>query len=166
MAAVKLRKPWSKEEFRQLAEEGKWVNPNPPWGFDLAPDRRLVKNPFELGILREMVEMYAQTKSLDHVAFELRKRGISTKVGGVWSARGVRGILTNELYTGKFRAAGVELHIEEYRVLDDDTFAQIQDTLHRFEGRGHKRPQMQVDRKKAKIDKIFGQYFAKLEEEG
>jgi hypothetical protein len=98
------------------------------------------------------------------VALELNKQGIPTKKGKQWNARAVRDVLTNELYIGKYKVAGVEAQVEGCRIIDDGLFQRATKTMGRYVNSGAKRPPMPENRKKAKIDRIFNEYLEFLKE--
>lgn len=74
-------------------------------------------------------------------------------------------MLINEIYIGKYRIAGVEDQVEEYRIIEDGPFEQAKGIMRRFEdGNGVKRLPMPEDRRRAKIDKVFNTYLKFLNE--
>ncbi len=141
-----------------LAREHKWPNPHPPLGYDKDEDGGLVINERESNLVHRIFEMYIREKSMPQVAFELDVEDIPTKNGGKWSARAVRGILTNGIYLGKYRVAGIEDNIEKYRIVSDEIFEKARETMLRYKLGNFKRPPMPEERKKAKIEKLFNKY--------
>ena len=102
---------------------------------------------------------------MPQVAYELNKQGILTNKGKHWNVRAVRDVLINEIYIGKYRIAGVEDQVEEYRITEDGLFEQAKGIMRRFEnGNGAKRSPMPDDRRKAKIDKVFTTYLEFLKD--
>ena len=147
-----------------LAREHKWPNPHPPLGYDKGEDGRLIINESEAKLVRRIFRTYLQEKSMPQVAFKLNKEGILTRKCNGWNARAVMGILTNELYIGKYKVAGVNSHIEEYRIMDDSLFKKVNETRLRYKRVGAKRPPMPKDRRTAKIEKVFSKYLELLKE--
>jgi site-specific DNA recombinase len=148
-----------------LAKEHKWPNPHPPFGYNKKEDGTLMLNKEEAKLVRCIFKRYARNKSMDQVAFELNKRDALTKKGRGWNARAVRDVLTNGIYIGKYKVAGVEARVEECRIVKDEIFKQVSGVAGRFEnGNGAKRPPMPEDRRKAKIERIFNKYFGFLKE--
>jgi site-specific DNA recombinase len=141
-----------------LAREGKWPNPHPPLGYDKDEDNRLVVNQAEAKLVRRIFQLYLEYKSMSHVAYLLNKEKIQTKKGKSWNARAVRDILTNELYIGEYSIAGANLHIEDYRIVDDETSNAAQKLRTRFCSKNHKRPPMPPDRKMKHIEKVISKY--------
>ena len=149
-----------------LAKRHEWPNPHPPIGYDKKEDGTLEVNG-EADLVRRIFKMYLREKSMPQVAFELNRQGVHTKKGKPWNARAIRGVLTNELYIGRYSVAGVSEHIWEYRILDDEIFEKARRTMLRFkDGTGAKRPPMPEDRRRVKIGKIFNEYFEFLKEVG
>ena len=150
-----------------LAKRHKWPNPHPPLGYDKMEDGTLKVNKKEAELIRWIFKRYIRNKSMPQVAFELNKNGINTKNGKEWNARAVRDILTDELYAGEYKVAGVEEKVEKYRIIEDQLFSEGNELRMRYEnGNGAKRPPMPEDRRKEKIDKIFNEYFEFLKETG
>jgi site-specific DNA recombinase len=147
-----------------LAKEHKWPNPCPPLGYDKGGDGVLIVNRREAELVSKIFAMYLHVHSLPQVAFDLNKKGIPTKKGNLWNARAVRDVLTNELYTGSYKVAGVEAQVKEYRIIDDELFKKVGETMRRYVEGDAKRPHMPEDRRKAKIDRIFDEYFEFLKE--
>lgn len=144
-----------------LAKEGKWPNSHPPLGFDKQSNGKLAINR-EANLIMKIFEMYIENPALPQIAFDLNEQETLTKEGKRWSATGVRNILTNEIYIGKFHVAGIIHHIEEYRIISNDLFQKVQQTLRRYENRGAKRLPMPESRRNAKIDDAFNQFLKYL----
>jgi len=145
-----------------LARQHKWPNPHPPLGYDKREDGMLEVNG-EADLVRRIFKMYLREKSMPQVTYELNKQGILTKKGKRWNARAVRDMLINEIYIGKYRVAGVEDRVEEYRVIEDGLFEQAGGIMRRFEDdNGAKRPPMPEDKRRAKIEKVFNEYLGFL----
>jgi len=148
-----------------LAKRHKWPNPHPPIGYDKREDGMLEVDRKEAKLVRRIFEMYLREKSMPQVAFELNKRRITTKNSKEWNARATRDVLTNEIYIGKYNVAGVADQVEEYRIVEGSVFERTKEIIRRFEdGNGAKRPPMPEDRRNAKIDRIFNEYFGFLKE--
>lgn len=148
-----------------LAREHKWPNPHPPLGYDKSEDGKLVINPCEAKLVQKIFEGYLREKSMPHVAFILNNEGVRTKSGGKWTARAVRDVLTNQLYIGNYHVATVNSHIEEYRIIDDETFLQAQKFRHRFK-EGTVRPPMSTSRRVAKVEAMLERYRETLKKFG
>jgi len=147
-----------------LAREYKWPNAHPPLGYGKDENGRLVVLPSEAKLVRRVFEMYLAEKSMPHVAFKLNSKGILTKKKRNWNARAVRDVLTNEIYTGRYRVAGVETHVDEYRILTDDLFRKVKEIMLRYKIGGAERPPAPEDRRRAKIERLFNRYQYILQE--
>jgi site-specific DNA recombinase len=99
--------------------------------------------------------MYLDLKSIPEVAFQLNRDGIKTKRGGKWSPPAVKHILDNELYIGRYKVAGVDDYVENYRIIEDELFDQSKEVRFRFK----KSRKMSVKRKEAIINHIFDEYL-------
>ena len=147
-----------------LAREHKWPNPHPPFGYDKREDGTLKVNG-EADLVQRIFKMYLREKSMPQVAYELNKQGILTKKDKPWNARAVRDVLTNEIYIGKYKVAGVEGQVEEYRIIDDGLYEKVAKVTRRFkDDNDAKRPPMPENRRKAKIDKVFNAYLEFLKD--
>lgn len=145
-----------------LAKEHKWPNPHPPLGYDKQSDGRLRINEDKAKLVRRIFEMYLQEKSMPQVAFNLNNHGIRTNRGKEWNGRAVRDILTNEIYVGKYKVAGVNDFVEEYRIINDDLFRSVNKVRLRYKMSGAERPPMPENRKTTKIDKVFNEFLRLL----
>jgi len=141
-----------------LAREHKWPNAHPPLGYEKREDGTLALNKKEVSIVRRIFKTYVSEKSMPQLAFKLNARGILTKKGGRWNARGVRDILINPIYVGKYRVAGVEEQLEEYRVVGDEIFHRAHQTLRRYKTSENNRPAMHEVRRSAKINGVLNKY--------
>ena len=142
-----------------LAKQHKWPNPHPPLGYDKDDEGRLVINPRESNLVRYIFELYLERRSMPQIAYELNQQKILTKKQKKWNARAIRGIITNELYIGRYNVAGYEDRVKEYRLIEDALFLRVNGERLRFKSKGSKRPKMPKDRKVAKVEKIFNKYI-------
>lgn len=75
-------------------------------------------------------------------------------------------MLTDELYVGKYKVAGVEDQVGECKIIDDQLFREVNELRMRYEnGNEAKRLPMSEDRRRAKIEKVFREYLGFLETE-
>ncbi|MBA7501635.1 hypothetical protein ES706_00208 [subsurface metagenome] len=149
-----------------LAKLHKWPNPHPPLGYYKEEDGTLKVNKKEAKLIRWIFKRYVRNNSMPQVAFELNKQGIPTKKGKKWNARAVRDVLTDELYAGKYKVAGVEDQVGGCKIIDDQLFREVNELKIRYEnGNGAKRLPMPEDRRRAKIDRVFKEYMEALNRE-
>ena len=172
-SAAELERELIKERTRMgmyaMALQHKWPNRKPPLGYRKREDGRLEVDEEEAKLVRRIFELYVETKSMPHVAFLLNKEGIKTKEGKGWTAPTIKKVLDNGIYTGRFRVAGVDDYVEEYRIIDDELFEKARKIRLRFRNGEGRRESMPAERKRGLIDRIFQEYFAylsELEEEG
>ncbi len=71
----------------------------PPYGYDNV-DGQMVVNKEQAEIVRWMFEQALAGKGTHRIASELNERGVPAKKGGSWTATTIRGLLTNEKFTG------------------------------------------------------------------
>ena len=119
----------------------------------------------ESRLVRKILHMYLTEKSMGQVAFKLNKVGKLTKKGLRWTASAVRSILVDKIYVGLYSVAGVKDYVEQYRIVEDDVFAKVKELRLRYRGKNSARPEMPKDRKKVKVEKMFGTYLQLLKEE-
>lgn len=147
--------------MQALARERRWPNRLPPLGYDLDGDGRLMVNQGEADLVRRIFRLYIENKSMPQVAFQLNKEGIDTKRGGRWNASQVKKVLENELYLGRYEVASVEDQIEEYRIIDEETFERAKKIRKR---KAPNKTMISWRRKKHLVENIFGEYFQNIEE--
>lgn len=161
-----LNKQRSKMGMKELALERKWPNDHPPIGYRKQEDGRLEIDPEKAKIVREIFTRYVELKSMPSVAEELNDEGIHTRDGTEWTARSVGDVLRNELYVGHYDVAGIEEHVSEYQLLDNELFERVTEIRTRFQREETvSRPAMPNERKKTRVQKISEQFQNFLTEE-
>ena len=165
-SAAEWERDMTKERTRlgmqALATQHKWPNPHPPLGYKIGKNQYLIIDAKEAKIVRYIYKKYLEIRSMPQLAYILNKRGVKPKRNGAWTATAVKVILTNRLYAGHYSIAGVEAEVPEYRIISKKTFDRVQEVRHR-----HiiSREPMPMDRKKAKVEKMIGQYLERIREE-
>jgi site-specific DNA recombinase len=117
--------------------KGKWLGGPPILGYDVDREKhRLVVNPEEAEMVRELFALYLQHHSMLKVAKEANRRGWSTKSyvtkKGVHKGAGrfdkakLQRILTNVTYTGKIAHKGQIYAAEHKAIIDRKIFDQVQ----------------------------------------
>jgi len=147
-----------------LARQHKWPNDHPPLGYEKDENGKLVVNPNEVKLVQRIFEMYTTERSMPQVAFKVNAEGVLTKRKGKWNPRAVRGVLTNSIYIGRYRVAGVETCVEEYRIVPDDLFKKVRETMLRYRTSRTNRLPMPETRRKAKVEVLFNRYQEFLHE--
>lgn len=152
----------SKMGMRGLALQHKWPNRLPPLGYRKRADGYLEVGEEEAALVRRIFAMYLELKSMPQTAFKLNQEGIKTKKGLQWTATAVKRVLDDEIYIGKYRVAGVEEFVKEYKILDARIFRRAKELRSRAK---KVREAMPKSRKEEMIDRIFGDYMRSLSEE-
>lgn len=151
-----------------LAQEGRWPNRRPPMGYGLETRGMLTVDEREAQLIRRIFSDYIRLKSMPQIAFELNRDGIPSKAGHLnkWNARAVRDILSNTLYVGDYKVAGVTKHFECYRLIDSNLFSQVQSAMTRYKVPGSSRPPMPPSRKEESMDMIYRKFETFLSKAG
>lgn len=92
--------------------KGMWMGGNPPMGYD-NQDKKLVINPEEAKVVKNLFNIFIETESVTEVARELNKGHYTTKswatksgkvmIGRRFNKENVRRILENPIYAGKIK---------------------------------------------------------------
>ncbi len=95
-----------------MAKMGMWTGGYIPIGYS-NQDKKLVINPEEARIVKQLFELYSQLGNLSHVAAQLNRNGYKTKYrvakngkklsGTRWDKKKVALVLANPVYIGKIR---------------------------------------------------------------
>lgn len=137
----------TRDKMGAARRKGKWVGGNPVLGYDVAPEGgSLVVNQEEAKRVREIFALYLELGSLIPVVEELDRRGWrmkswttreSRQAGGKAIAKNsLYNLLTNMIYMGKVEYGGQVYQGEHERIVDDQTWNQVQTALNRNGRRG------------------------------
>jgi len=137
----------TRDKMGAARRKGKWVGGNLVLGYDVAAQGgALVVNEDEARRVREIFRLYLEYGSLIPVIEQLDQRGWRLKVWTTREGRKVGGshftknklynLLTNVIYTGKVEYGGQIYAGEHPRIVEDETFNRVQETLHRNGRRG------------------------------
>ena len=102
---------FAEEESRSISENIEWsltkrfengeVRAVKILGYDFNKDKEWIVVESEAGIVREAYRLFLEGKSMSEIAEIFIERGYRKKNGRIdWDGSGVRGLLTNERYTG------------------------------------------------------------------
>ncbi len=118
--------------------KGMWMGGPVPLGYRV-DQRKLVVDPAEAQTVRHIFRRYLELQSIPVLVDDLARTGYRTRervmasgrvVGNVCFGRGPLGImLQNPAYIGMVRHKGLVHDGEHEAIIDDDTFAAVQDTL-------------------------------------
>lgn len=89
--------------MRIKAKEAGHCGGKPPLGYDVGVDGKLVINPVEAAIVREIFALYDLGYSYTKMADYLNSKGAKTKLGGKFTKNSFYSILTQEKYIGTYR---------------------------------------------------------------
>lgn len=137
----------TKDKMGAARRRGKWVGGNLVLGYDVSPQGgALVINHEEAQRVREIFALYVEYRSLITVVQELDHRGWLTKAWTTKTGRAAGGrtftknrlynLLTNIIYTGRVEYGGQVYEGEHERIVDDETWARVQEHLNRNGRRG------------------------------
>jgi len=130
----------TRDKMSASKKRGKWVGGRTPLGYDIdKANRRLVINPKEAEIVKEVFNLYLEKKSLLSVAIELNEKSYKTKSyatlegkksGGVkFKNTSIQSIVKNPFYIGKVSHEGVLYPGEHERIISDEIFQRAQEIL-------------------------------------
>ncbi|MFA5143280.1 MAG: recombinase family protein [Candidatus Omnitrophota bacterium] len=130
----------TRDKMAASKKRGKWVGGRPPLGYDIDKiNRKLVINPKEAEIVKEIFDLYLEKRSLLSVAVALNEKSRMTKSyatlegrksGGVkFKSTSIQSIVKNPFYIGKVHHAGQLYQGEQERILPDDIFQKAQEIL-------------------------------------
>jgi len=137
----------TRDKMSAARRKGKWIGGNLVLGYDVAPQGgALVVNEEEASRVREIFRLYLEYGSLIPAIAELDRRGWRLKAWTTREGREVGGspftknklynLLTNVIYAGKVDFAGQIYAGEQARIVDDEIFNRVQETLRRNGRRG------------------------------
>lgn len=141
-----------------MAEQRKWPNSNAPLGYTLTEENRLSIDDEQRELVVNIFEMYIEEWSMPEVAAQLNEQEIPTSDGGEWTARAIGDILRNDIYRGIYELGDVTEHVDEYQIIDDETFDRVREIRMRFQQEGASRPPMPLTRKERLVYDVRDQY--------
>jgi site-specific DNA recombinase len=135
----------TRDKMSAARRKGKWIGGHPVLGYDIDPKGgRLIVNPEEAEQVRTLFALYLELGSLLPVLQEATRRGLLTKRwttedghvrGGQRIAKGtMHGMLTNAIYTGMLDHKGALYPGEHERIIDQNTWDRVHETLQRNGG--------------------------------
>lgn len=135
----------TRDKMSAARRKGKWIGGHPVLGYDIDPKGgRLTVNPEEAEKVRTIFGLYLELGSLLPVLQEAERRGLLTKQwttgdgkvrGGERISKGtMHGILTNVVYTGMVDHKGCLYPGEHERIIDQNTWDRVHETLRRNNG--------------------------------
>jgi len=129
-----------RDKIAASKRKGMWMGGPVPLGYRVE-QRKLVVDPDEAKTVRQIFWRYIELQSIPALVDDLARDGFRTRervmasgrmVGGVRFSRGPLGVmLQNPAYIGKVRHKGFVHDGEHEGIIDNDTFAAVQETLKR-----------------------------------
>ena len=151
----------TRDKMAAAKKKGKWIGGRPSLGYDI--DRikhKLIINPREAEIVREIFDLYLQKRSLMAVTMILNEKGYTTKLhttpegkifGGMkFQNMSVQIILNNILYTGKVKYHGKLFQGEQEPIISEEAFRSVQEIL------AKNKPECKVSKTKKHIGLLSG----------
>ena len=128
----------TRDKMAAARKKGKWIGGRVPLGYRVEGGK-LVIHEDEAVLVRELFRVYQEEKSLVATADVLNARGWRTKkcitrtgkhTGGLrWDKGSVHRQLTNQIYVGKVNFQGQIYEGEHEAIIDEQTFARVQQLL-------------------------------------
>ncbi|QSO45944.1 recombinase family protein [Alicyclobacillus mengziensis] len=109
-----------KRGLRQSAKRGRHVGNVAPYGYTKTASKKLVPNPVEARVIKDIFEMYLSGKGSRSIAEELNRRSVPTASRArknqlkMWQASTVNAILHNEVYIGNLISSRWEM-VSDFR---------------------------------------------------
>ena len=130
----------AKDKMSAARRKGRWVGGIPMLGYDLSDKgAALVVNANEAARVRAIFDLYLKHGSLIPVVQDLDRRGWRMKAwttregrsagGSPFTKTTLHNMLTNAIYAGKVEFDGEIYAGEQERIVDDDSWNRVQETL-------------------------------------
>jgi len=130
----------TRDKMGAAKKKGKWIGGKPPLGYDLDKiNHKLIINPQEARLVKEIFELYLEKRSLLSVAMTLNEKGHKTKLhttlqgnkyGGIsLKSTNIQLTLKNPFYIGKVSYHGELYPGEQERIISDEVFQKAQAIL-------------------------------------
>lgn len=130
----------TRDKIAAARRKGKWSGGRSVLGYDVDPvTKKLVVNPADAELVRDMFRLYLKHRSLLAVCRELNGRGVRTKAvqtrsgggygGRVWDKPAVLKVLGNVLYRGKVRYKAETFPGEHEAIVPEGLWTQVHELL-------------------------------------
>lgn len=124
-----------RDKMAAMKRAGRWTGGAPPYGYDVVK-AKLIVNPSEAAIVREIFERYLQVASSEKLTNEFRARGLKAKCwinrrgeqsGGGLATRGmIYAMLGSPVYIGQFHFKGEVFKGQHEAIIDRDLWDRVQ----------------------------------------
>ncbi|MFH1360693.1 MAG: recombinase family protein [Candidatus Omnitrophota bacterium] len=130
----------TRDKMCAAKRKGKWLGGHPPLGYDVdKKERKLIINPKEAEIVREIFDLYLEKCSIMAVTKILNEKGYLTKLheskkgksfGGItFKISSVQRLLRNVLYMGKVQHLDILYPGEQEAIVSEEIFQKAQEML-------------------------------------
>ncbi len=114
----------------QRAEAGRAAWSRRPYGYDRTEDGTVVVRQEEASAIRRAAERALQGATLSGICRELNAAGHATSIGGQWTVRTLRRVLTNPRYSGRTLYLKADVAEGQWPpILDADTQERLREVL-------------------------------------
>jgi site-specific DNA recombinase len=127
-----------RDKIAASRQRGIWMGGMPPFGYDVK-DRKLIPNPAETQIVREMFQRFAATPSMATLVRDLRARGVTSKSwttskgierSGKLITKGyVYKVFKNPVYIGMAAYKGKQFPGEHEPIIEQEVWDTVQENL-------------------------------------
>ena len=127
-----------RDKIAASRQRGIWMGGMPPLGYDVS-ERKLIPNPAEAQIVREMFQRFAVTPSMATLVRDLRARGVTSKSwttskgiersGKLITKGHVYKIFKNTVYIGMAAYKGKQFPGEHEAIIEQDLWDTVQENL-------------------------------------
>ena len=115
-----------KDKVHACLKKGIWMGGKVPLGYRVE-NRKLIVQPDEAGLVRDIFSMYLRLGDTGVVASELRASGEVARNGGRWTGARVWAVLRNPIYKGYLLLEGKEYHGEHRPLVSEETWRKAND---------------------------------------
>ena len=130
----------TRDKIAAARRKGKWSGGRAGLGYDVDPvTKKLVVNPVEAKLVREVFDLYLKHRSLIAVCRNLNGRGLTTKAvtpkkgaaygGRRWEKPALLKVLTNVLYKGRVRHKAETFPGEQPAIVDEAIWDEVNELL-------------------------------------
>lgn len=113
---------------RETIAKGKFCGGRVPFGYKLV-DGRLVADELRAPIMRSIFEQYAAGVTKSEIIADLNRRGVKSTYGASLTLNSFYRAMVSPTYTGRYMHKGEEVPGLADRIIDDATFAKVQERL-------------------------------------
>ena len=110
----------------ETALKGKPLGNNIPFGYTTDENRCFVIDEDEAQVVRMIYDMYLRGNNVAEIRRKLTSLGYTSRVGRPFAYSSLKRILTNEAYTGTYKAVGVRIEGNIPAIISKETFAMAQ----------------------------------------